>query len=128
MSLLSVPKEKGPPGSAFAPFAVLPVPVVLLASAPSPVAVLDRPVVLLKSAAVPRAVLPRIYTSGIALERLSAGGRGWKVHTKHLAISVEHLGVLSNPDIPPGEGELHVEHTKRQLGRKRPSYNPRIRS
>jgi hypothetical protein len=47
---------------------------------------------------------------------------------KASGISVEHLGVLSNPDIPPGEGELHVEHTKRQLVRKRPSYNPRIRS
>ena len=43
------------------------------------------------------------------------------------SIPVEHLAVLTSPDVPAGEGELHIEHAKRQLVRKRIVYDPRIR-
>jgi hypothetical protein len=43
------------------------------------------------------------------------------------SIPLEHLAVLTNPDVPAGEGELHIEHSKRQLVRKRSAYDPRVR-
>lgn len=41
-------------------------------------------------------------------------------------ISLERLAVLTNPDIPTGEGELHVEHETKQLARKYGGFDPRV--
>jgi len=42
-------------------------------------------------------------------------------------VPLEHLAVLTNPDVPAGEGELHIEHAKRQLVRKRGGYGSGVR-
>lgn len=42
-------------------------------------------------------------------------------------IPVEHLAVLVDPEMPPGEGDLRIEHASCQLIRERASYDSRVR-
>jgi len=39
----------------------------------------------------------------------------------------EHLAILESPEVPPGEGELRVDHATRQLVRKSDHVSARIR-
>ena len=49
--------------------------------------------------------------------------------TSHEASGIprEELAVLSNPELPPGQGELYVDHATLQLVRKQEGFDPRVR-
>jgi hypothetical protein len=43
------------------------------------------------------------------------------------SVPIEHLAVLTTQDVPPGEGELHVDHVMKKLVRKRTDSHLRTR-